>query len=104
MAWTRPPSAWFWMRYGHDAPAGQCAGVLVSEPVRYAAELRRVARAGARSSAVGSLRRSPVLIRQQATRQTQDLIWGSRRVRDLGQAAGSWPLRDPLWRTRRESF
>ena len=22
MVWIRPPSAWFWMRYGHDAPAG----------------------------------------------------------------------------------
>src|SRR5664279_1418061 len=65
------------MRYGHDAPASQRARVLVSESVRHAPELRRTACAGARSSAVGSLRRASVLVRQQATRQAEDFVLGS---------------------------
>ena len=47
---TRPRCAWCWRRCGHDAVAGERAGVLVPDRVRHAAEFRRLAHAGAGAS------------------------------------------------------
>src|SRR4051812_4240053 len=47
-----------------DSPAGQRACLPVPDSLRYAEELRWAARAGARLSRTGCLRRAPVRVRQ----------------------------------------
>ena len=46
----------------------------MSEPLRYAPELRQAARAGAGSSRIGSFRRASLAVRQQAKRSAQDSV------------------------------
>ena len=95
VSWMRRPRAWSWRRCADNSPAGQRVRVSVLQPVRYAPEFRWAARAGARSLAVGPVRRTPLPVRQQAKGPSEAFVLGSGRLCDLGKTARRGQLRDP---------
>src|SRR6185437_9112192 len=68
--------------------------------LRYAAELRRSARAGDQRNGVGCTRWPFVRLLQSQKRSRKTFLLGSRWIRDLGEAVGGGHVRDAVRRWR----